>query len=133
MKNIIKFNSEQKKWICIISFLTIIMHIQLNQLNNQLESIISDGSIIKINSTLISKKITTLLNQDKLKKNLESSFKTIKMSLENNSIEVIIYSSNLMKDWMILKEKIKTIQHHIKSIVININTKQIIIIIEGLN
>ncbi len=74
MKNIIKFKSEQKKWICIISCITIIMHIQLNQLNSQLESIISDSSIIKINSTLISKKITTLLNQDKLKKNLESSF-----------------------------------------------------------
>lgn len=132
MKNIIKFNSEQTKWVCIISCITIIMHIQLNQLNNQLDSIISDSSIIKINSTLISKKIISVLNQDKLKKNLESSFKTIKMSLENNSIEVIIYSSNLMKDWMILKEKIKTIQHHIKSIVININTKQIIIIIEGL-
>ena len=132
MKNVIKFNSEQKKWICIISCITIIMHIQLNQLNSQLELIISNSSIIKINSTLISKKITTLLNQDKLKKNLESSFKTIKMSLKNNSLEVIIYSSNLMKDWMILKEKIKTIQHHIKSIVININTKQIIIIIEGL-
>lgn len=132
MKNIIKFNSEQKKWICIISCITIIMHIQLNQLNSQLESIISDSSIIKINSTLISKKITSVLNQDKLKKNLESSFKTIKMSLKNNSIEVIIYSSNLMKDWMILKEKIKTLQHHIKSIVININTKQIIIIVEGL-
>ncbi len=54
------------------------------------------------------------------------------MTLKNNSFEVIIYSSNLMKDWMILKEKIKTLQHHIKSIVININTKQIIIIVEGL-